>query len=457
MSVAVSDMIYVSPDAEFTKRCQSICEAFEFESFHFASMDDLADDFEKVQSAKILMFDLRAVDSFAEVIATIELSKQLQQDSFIIPVVDKKIPAADVSKLEDMGISTILNAEDIFNTSKLEFIVSQKIRSLLIPIKAHELMPDVPIPFTVLHAMPMNRKFLPVIREGQEITPRKYEKIQEVNELFIQRHDVVKFKEYASTVLTSQEGLLTQCRSQFLHFSVIFTDLAMTIVSSQGEVSFDTGKALFAKCEELAEQLIENLSQAEDPWSVVNNSSFGDFGSVERSPSLAAYTGIIAKHAGLGDQKKAMIGALIADIGLLELTPSITHKMRSRNMDDLSTEELEEYHMHPIKSVNACLARKLPLPEDLRQIVMCSHEKMDQQGFPNKPRADQIPIEGQIVQFSELLDKETMIEMGRERLPFLDRSRHLFQTEYNAGDRFSMLFLEKIRKVVAPKRKKVAA
>jgi DNA transposition AAA+ family ATPase len=70
---------------------------------------------------------------------------------------------------------------------------------------------------------------------------------------------------------------------------------------------------------------------------------------------------------------------------------------------------------------------------------------VDQKGFPNKILPEKIPMESMILQISEILDKRSQIQMGRENKPIQVVKQQIFEEHTHDSGQLSRLFLEKIR------------
>lgn len=115
----------------------------------------------------------------------------------------------------------------------------------------------------------------------------------------------------------------------------------------------------------------------------------------------------------------------------------------------MNSEETMEYEKHPIFSLNQCLSRKLPLSEMVKNIILQSHERNDQKGFPNRPRGDKLSEDAMLVQLCWDLDSISQVRMGEERKNIEDIKKHIYQKSQSDTGRYSFMFLMKIGKVLS--------
>jgi len=443
-------VLLISDSAEEHQRIQELCREFDYNPTYCPHVDKLFDLAEEQEQVPFVVLGATQAAKKEDVSGMVQVVRQIHKDAFIVTVVGKKMQPEESAFIKKSGSNLVLLENEFFETSKLEFIASQIIRATYVPIKVNELKKDIAYEFSVFVLMPLNQKMVPALAKGVSLTEGKLKKLESIGEVFVRREEVSKYKKYIeANVDRSAAGLKSRCRVQYLDLCVSHTDLVFLLTDQSETSSYDLGKSLFERCQTLASDLLMTLATVGDAWDIVNHSSLGDFGSLERAPTIASYAGLMSLMAGIGDSTEVMIASLIADVGLLELPPHISNKIRKdRSTENLRTEDLVLYQQHPIVSLNRCLARKLQMTETLKETVLCSHERVDRQGFPNQPKADRIPMEALLIQFCELVDQNTMTKMGEAPKYPTEVKKQIYQKEYDSGQRFSILFLEKIKTVV---------
>lgn len=80
------------------------------------------------------------------------------------------------------------------------------------------------------------------------------------------------------------------------------------------------------------------------------------------------------------------MGALLHDIGKLELPPELFKKSASA----LSRDERDLVRSHPALGVGVCSS--MPLPQETLQCILFHHERMDGSGYPSGGSADLLPF-----------------------------------------------------------------
>lgn len=439
------ELLVYSKDPVVTARCEQVAKEFSYSCEVVADADRLLQNDEEYSNTVFVLFEAFG-QTEAAITGEVQVLKQVCPEAYIMVIVDGKMAPEKMAFLKKSGANIVALENEFYYSSKFEFVLTQNVSANYIPIKPNDLVVGKIFPCTAYHLLPLNKKYLPVLPANTEITEAKLQKIASVGEVYIKKDSIGDYANYAKTIDDrSAAGLNRRCRAQFLNLVHSFNELVLLIADQSEYASFDAGKKLYEKCRALSDDLLVGLSSIGEPWAIINNSAVGTFGSVERAPAISAYAGLLSLQSGIGEPTDVMIAALIADIGLLEISPSASKKLRSGKDETLNSEELLEYQKHPIMSLNQALSRKLQIPDPLKNTILCTHERSDGQGFPNKVRGEKVSAEASLVQLCELVDKSTMIQMGQARKDINEARKEIFQREFLSGNRFSMPFLAQIK------------
>lgn len=434
---------------EQVKRIKQICDEFEYVFKIFSSVDDFADQSDELGTPQSVVLSATQVEKQEDIAGMVQVVKQLLPDSFVVTIIGKKMSANNAAFIKKSGCDLVMLENEFVESTKLEYVLSQIIRSSLIPVKAAEFEKDTVLDFTLYYLMPMNKKLIPLIPKGTSLDEARLKKINVAGELLIKRTDVAEYKKYISKYLNqSAKALLTRCRAQYLHFCKSHFDL-VSLLSDQSEgASFEKGKELYERCENLASELLATLAMVEDPFEVVNSSNIGGFGSLERSPAVAAFAGVLSLKSGLGEPKEVMTAALIVDIGMLDMTPQIMQKIRKDNsIKSLNAEELKLYHQHPAMSLNKCLSRKIQIKDSIRNMILCSHERMDGKGFPQATFPDKISVEAMLIQFADMIDQMCLVKWGEQKISAKEAMDKTIEENITNKGAFTFDFISKMKSI----------
>jgi hypothetical protein len=407
-------LVSVHANEKLRERLDFIAEEFEFRKCHFDHVDDL----EKEADLQALVAVLEFKEENKNVLAgQVQVLKMLSPNCYVILILGKKLNSDELDFVKKSGLDLVISDQDAIETSFLEFVLSQRISGSLVAVKGHDFKVDTVVNFKVLTMLPLNKKILPVILPTVKLQGSKYEKIKSSKELYIHRDDIEKVQNYSKTHQDlSAAGIIARCRLNYLNLCRAHTDLIVSLFDQSGQVTFSGGKEMLDQCAQIASEMLINLSTLADPWTIINNSTIGQTGSVERSPSVAAMAGLMALNLDGVNTEETILAGLLCEVGMISLHPSILKKVRHHQMSELTPEELKKYQKHPELSIAKCLEKKLPLTEKIKNIILCTHERFDRHGFPRNISPQLIPKESQLLQYSEYIDQKLIIKMGQENI-----------------------------------------
>lgn len=447
-----TDLVAISTNETFIKRCQSLSKDFAFSFAQFETADTFFGGADEAERVRCFILDCTKFTNIHEAAGTIQVARQVMDRSYIVCVLDSRVKPEDMEMLKKSGSNLVMLDSEFTTNSKLEFVSSQIIKSAYLPIKPLDFVENSSAECSLYMLMPKNQKYLRIYKPGQNITGEFIRKFIATPELYIHRVDVESWSSYIKSfhVSSSEESAARACRGRFLKLQQAFLDLVLVISDQTSSSSFGGGKELFDNCQKFTADLLESLAQVKYPWEIINNSSIGDFGSVERGTAIAAYAGMLSQAAQIGNPQKIMLGALFADIGLILLSPRTTKKVRLVQMQDFDAEEKMEFEKHPIFSLNQMLSKRLQLDEEIKDMILHSHERMDQKGFPSRPGPNKIREDSMIVRLAQEVDQALMLRMGKERVEFLKEFEKFLDEKIRNTDGYSLAMLFKLRAVFKP-------
>lgn len=389
-------------------------------------------DLEVIYPHKVVIIDGRNM-SKTQLAGNCQVASQVVVNSQVVLVVDNKMSIEDIKFLYKSGVNLILAETDFFNSQKLDFFINNHLHNEYYPVKSYDFTVDTTPEFKVYHFLAWKGNFVPVIYGS--IDAKKLEKISTVNELYIKREDVDKYSRYISQGGPSKDKVLSRCRGKYLSFYENYIQLLFKITDDTKHYSFEEGRKLLEETKAMAQDLLNTLATVEDPWLIVNNfSQESNNFLLARAPVAAAYAGILALELQLSNPEEIMLAALIGDVGLLSLPY------------ENDSDYLEKYHNHPLKSINLVLERKLPLDENIKKIILFSHENLQRTGFPKgkEVNPDKIPLESQLIQICQKLDNGLMIKKGQLR-PNLIEVKEKLVDELSKNHLFNLSLILKLK------------
>lgn len=131
------------------------------------------------------------------------------------------------------------------------------------------------------------------------------------------------------------------------------------------------------------------------------------------------------------------LAATLHDLGKLFLPPHILSKP-----DPLTEEERVLIQRHPIYSEQ--FLRQMGLPKNIALWVRWHHERYDGNGYPDQRRANEIPLEAQIIFVAETLD--TLLS-PRPYKPPISFDKALMIIRQERGKQFSPIVVDALEKI----------
>jgi HD-GYP domain-containing protein (c-di-GMP phosphodiesterase class II) len=407
------DFGVLSDDYRLLSRIQELASEFNYTFNHWKNVDELMEATDDYRLVICAMSDPNGKNNISELV---RVAHQMCPSAFVICSVSGTLAKETATFAKKSGANLILLEEELLTTSKLDYACSEVIRASYLAIKATDLTPGKELGFDVFHLLPQRQKFIKFAFEGDLLPGEKLKKVQQVGEIYIIRDDAAKFSEYIKKNQDrSAAGLAKRCRAEFLALYASYANLAFLLTDQSEHASFKEGEELVKRCRILSGELVNTLASHGNAFDIVNNSTVGEFGSVERTPAIAAYAGLFALQMEMDKIDEIMIATLLSTIGLL-LTPfSVSGKIRQDRLQDLTPDENLAYRRYPSASLDLALSRKLPIDPSLRELIMSVNERADGTGFPRNLPAHKIPHGSQLIRFCSLLDRRTLVKLGEQR------------------------------------------
>jgi response regulator RpfG family c-di-GMP phosphodiesterase len=445
----MSDIISISKDKNFNARVKKAAHFIQATLSFYPSADDLIDIADTLQP-KFLIISAKDAANKEAVIGHVQALRQFFPEAFILVVAEKKIPAADTTFIKKSGCNFVMLDNEFETTIRLEYVLQQIVKAAYIPAKSSDFKVGSTIDFHVYTIMPLNQKILPVIQPGTVLSEARAEKLKAAGELYIKRQQARAYSDYLKEHEDkSAKGLMNRCRAQFFTVAYAHTDLIFNLTDQAESASYDEGKRLLKSCMDLAKELLIALATIEEPWGIIDQSTFGMIGATDRSIMIASMSALLSFQTNIGNSDNIMMAGLFCDIGLLDLSPACLGKIDSEEgRSQLNSEDLVLFQKHPILSINRLLERKMPLSEEIKEIIHCTHENADQKGFPRKILPEKIPLESMFIHFAETIDLAFRIKFGKAREPYPDVRKRVYLSEKEKLQRFNLVFLERIRNFI---------
>lgn len=390
------DVLLINSDSKISERFTEMAANFRFTFEEFKNSSEYVENIHKFTKPAIVFLN--------EVIDVNRMSSVLPKASLVF-LREKTFSPEEMQFLRKQGLFAALSHHEIFNTPKLEFLCLQKNRGVYYPISHLDIFASTEMTFNAALKLKLNQKYLPVVFRGFNLSEKKFKRIQAEGQLFVKAQDVFEYLEYIEKYNDDQgTGLKKRCKALFLCLCFDFMALYEFIIFDSDSDRTVARNVVYRRLIRTVKQLAELIGKSEkvDLWDVFKDAMNNELFSCWRSPWHAVYAGLICHETKKGDIVNAMLSACFADVGLMDVPPLVFFDYVTKgNLEALKKQEVVK---HPILSLNRCLAKSLPLPEEVKAALVATHERADGKGFPNQSPADVLPFEVWAVQFAELID-----------------------------------------------------
>jgi response regulator RpfG family c-di-GMP phosphodiesterase len=437
------DVLLISASEQECAAVREICSEFGYE---LRILPSFGAALESSEDARVTILSDSGLPADVSVTEGAQGLKQMIPQAFQISLMERELPKEKSTFLRKCGSDMIALRSELLDTSKFWFAISQVLRATYLPIKSVDMVENVEVPFNVFHLLPERKKFIPFIFSGDIISPAKMEKVRKVSEFYFHRSEATGYQRFVDqTTDMSAAGLAKRCRAVFLALQAEFTELAVAISDQSDLASFGDGQVLVGRCQQLCEDLLKTLGEFPKAWEIINASSIGDFGSLERAPAVSAYCGLFALLMGLPNIPNLMLTALLCDFGFLRLNSGLTRKLRENR--GLTPELEAQISAVPETSLQMILQRKLSIDEKSRNILISTYERADGKGFPKKIDHLKLSTGAQLIRFSRWFDQSTLLRMGEARKSPLNIFQHFSRNE-KPGEVYTEKFLSLLQQHV---------
>jgi hypothetical protein len=354
----------------------------------------------------------------------------------------------DYDLLKNAGAHYLILSEEIKNSGKLYYLSAVLVQGAYFPVPVTDVFPSTQLSFNAYHKLLLNQKFLPVIFSGFPISDKKYRKLEPSKQIYVRRESLDEYRKYVEAYHDrTGSALKKRCRVVMMNLVGIQCELLLQLtldVEVRTEISV---KEKISRFVQSSLELGDYLQDCPDVWNVIAHSLDFKFCHYERSIYILAYALYISAKAKLTVLSDLVMTVLLADLGILELPVECYKTLQSRGEKQLSPQDLEYFHNHPIASLNRLKFHQVELSEEVQSALVCTHERNDLKGFPNQVPGDKIPVAAKLIFFCELLDRRLRATQ-EDGITHDFIRKQVWEEERDSLARFSADFLDKIEKVL---------
>jgi HD-GYP domain-containing protein (c-di-GMP phosphodiesterase class II) len=166
----------------------------------------------------------------------------------------------------------------------------------------------------------------------------------------------------------------------------------LQVLASQAAIAIENAR-LFAHTQQTYYETIRSLAQALEARDAYTKG---------HSERVTRYALRIAEQLGMEERRRKVLqyAGMLHDIGKIGISDSILHKEL-----ELTDEEWNTIRSHPL--FGDTILEPIRFLADAQRIVLHHHERYDGSGYPDRLRADAIPLEARIIAVADAYDAMT--------------------------------------------------
>ncbi len=416
------NFVVISRQESVLLRVEEVATSKNFLCKTYISFAEMSLDPIEISPVSVIILDTRYSGFNAE--TAIKNVRSVGPTSRIIGIFADPVDIKKTTELKRFGLDFLLLEKELFGSLKFEFVVSQVLSGSYYGVPVSAFGEGAVLSFPLFHFMPINRKFIPFLPAGRELTAEKVKAIASADAIYLKRENA---GDYMAWILARGESAQDlQTGANFLAFSVAYFELMMSLRDQIGESNFAEGQKLYERCLHLTGEMLRLLLLKNDLQHPIRHGLALGNSIVDRAPVIAAYAGMLSHLTKVGDPREVMMACLMGGVALLDFPTEIIDKVNSAGIDVLTAEQRNDYERYPYTSVYICGNRKIPLPEKVRNIIIHRHERADRTGFPKKVLPGQIPHESFLIHFAGVIEN-----LYRKKADFKTPFREMLVQEFD--------------------------
>lgn len=311
-------------------------------------------------------------------------------------------------------------------------------------VQLFDIEPEDELPFDLSVFLPMNNKYIKVVRSGDKVRSQQIDKFKEkqVGRVFIDSKQTDQFYDYCAEKLADlndpNSAMSETERKGKLQKSV--RDLFATIHDGSDNADFETGRQVLKQSEAVVAKFLEKKTGIS-----FHKQIEAALGSTEDSythaSSVSAIASLLSMATEIGKPEDLALAGLFHDVALL----GFKHDPFPGDdfIESLRPDERKRYLDHPVDAQRVLKIKKMTITPEIVKIIEQHHERVDGKGFPKALPAAKIIPEAQLLSIADQIEYYGQFRPGQQRLSPLQA---IDSIEKNGSVSLEILF--KVRKVL---------
>ncbi|UXR63726.1 hypothetical protein EZJ49_11655 [Bdellovibrio bacteriovorus] len=440
------ELLILSGNERILNRAKNIVSRY-FLTFQHLAFSELEKGVpSELMRAQLVLLDQQDSESLQDFAARVDQVLHALPRSRLVTVMAPSSSRENLAGTVNNRVTPLSQAE-FFQTLKFEYLCLHRCRAQYFDIKISDLFPMTSVSFPVFIRLSLNQRYVAVTHSKSVLSDDRYQRVSAAGGVYILQKDSDKYAQYVANYYdTSGKGMRMRARAQFLvlyQASLSLNEILLFDFKSSSQESFAQA---YESLQKAGEELLKVFESAEELWDLFRESLTGDFYCLWRAPWIAVYAALISKRSGQGNPVVVLMAGLLTDVGLFDVEEKLSRAYLLGEGGTLgdSSDLPQAFGYHPVLSLNRCLAKGVPVSEEIKTVMVCTHEQADGKGFPNQVPADKLPVEAQILMFAEKIDQAVLTTMQETGVGFRFLKEKLWEKENQKADVFSADFLAAI-------------
>lgn len=352
-------------------------------------------------------------------VTALELAQSLRMQTpatkmFFVSTSNKTLPPANLIKNGCDDVFFFPMDDKIFQKTLRRLVeIEGESKPLLHSVPIEDLAAGSNVDFGVSVFLPMNQKYVKILKAGDQVRETQLEKIstQEIGQVFVDDKDLAKFVKYTNEIQKVSGGPVSKYEAK-QKFATSIRSICHELLAAPPTLNFDEGKKLLAQIQQIVAPYVSQIKNYNFKAEVLCGANDAEMDLYERSSKLSVLAALMAFKLGRGSVETLAMAGLFMDLGLAYLPL----ELQGKAFKNMNKEEKDLFMKHPLDSVKMLQERKIILPQDMLDGISQHHEQLDGRGFPKQLPSHKISPTAQILYLVDRIVDLTTLTPGQKHL-----------------------------------------
>ena len=397
------DVLVISTSTEILHRVAQVSERLTLSSHRVSDVSQFENEFAEIGRPSLIVFDLSAIPNRPLILEKIFTLKSIVPHCEYLALLPDNLDHDFCQQLRDAGIDHLQSVEDVLQSMKLDFLMSQQFHLQYFPIELRDLFPGTEITFNAFHFMDLNKKYLPVIFERLILSDKKFKRLEKISQIYIQSHAAPAYQKYIESYYDSYNtGLQKRTKAAFLQVVMAYTQIRTLLISGQSQNDAQKLPELLNFFEAQHRILLDYTKASKEPFQTyVKLYRMDGISNFDRSLFIAGLAALLSEISGVGQPGIILKSSLVAFLSLM-FADYITYlKWQDQPESQWSSVDFAQFSEALKGSCEVGQAHIADFNLTMAPSVSPLFERFDGNGFPHQISGEKIPQETAVIQMAD--------------------------------------------------------